>query len=189
VNQSGDIAAIAGMDSPERVLGSGRGDATALLLVWCLRRTATPLFFLGATVAGLNGDLARNLAARLDTPEEVVSALLSPLAGIALALMARVVSSMLGWLLAYPLTKRWSQTYDANEDLGAYRRWYDRWQVTGSYRSLRWTWSVRNAAVRRLGSLGQVLNAFNPFALVVSWVAFFVFATAYILGLFAPPGG
>lgn len=143
---------------PEAALRVSRHDATALLVLRVLRRSFLPLFALGLIGAWSTGDYSASGLSTLTNPEGWFRALLSPLAGFALAVLVRVGVGVLALLLALP------QVPGAGVGLGRrrWRAWVDRLQVAKAYRSLRWTWAVRDAAIRRLGARGRRLAFAEP---------------------------
>ncbi len=154
---------------PRDALQPGRFDATVLLLLWCLRKTSYPLLWIGIIGAMITGRFNENLVADLDTVGEILRAVLSPLVGIALALMVRVLVGILGFALAYPLSRSNTSTDYAHgrRTRNSIRLWQDRLHLTRAYRSLRWTWIVRAEAVTRLGDTGRRLALCDP---VLRWL-------------------
>lgn len=160
--------------APAAALRPGRFDPTALWLVWCLRRSFLPLLWSGLIGAAVVGQLEQASAEQLQTPGALIDALLSPLAGVVLALGARVGASALALALAYPLARR-AAPLDERRLVGALRvaLWADRLYLTRAFRQLRWTTPVRDLAARRLGDTGRrlrradlVLRVANPVLLV-----------------------
>ena len=155
---------------PDAALRGSPQDAAALLVLRALRRSFIPLFALGLIGAWSTGDYSASGFAALSSPEEWFSALLSPLAGFALAVLVRVGVSGLALLLALP------QVPGSGVGLGRrrWRAWVDRLQVAKAYRSLRWTWAVRAAAIDRLGTRGRRLAVAEPLTRVVGVVLLLV---------------
>ena len=155
---------------PESALRPSPHDATALLVLRALRRSFIPLFALGLIGAWSTGDYTAAGFEALTSPEEWFSALLSPLAGFALAVLVRVGVSGLALLLALP------QVPGAGVGLGRrrWRAWVDRLQVAKAYRTLRWTWAVRAAAIERLGPRGRRLAVAEPLTRVAGVVLLLV---------------
>ena len=156
----------------DAMLRDGQFDATALLLLWCMRKAFLPLLWIGLTVAVLTkrddaslGDALEAEIEGLDSASEFWAALLSPFSGVLIALALRVVVGLFGFALAYPIT-RWNRPsdYARRGKVGSYvRLWWDRVYLVRAYRSLRWSWAVRQAAADRLGRRGQILESCNPF--------------------------
>ena len=142
---------------PDDALLPGRFDPTALLTTWCLRRSFYPLVWIGIIGAVASGGARDADQFSYDTLGEAVGALLSPLAGLILALGIRLLVAGIGFVLAFRVV--WE--LDAvREPFGTGRaallpRLLDQVYVARAYRSLRWTEAVRRAAVARLGRIGQ----------------------------------
>lgn len=137
-------------------LGAGRADASALLVLSLMRKAFVPLFLLGSVSVVLTGDLGGDPLEGVDTPGEYVRALLSPLAGLILAIFVRLAVGVLGFALAYPLSHRSPLVVDAHPPgaSGMVGRWVDRMHLTRALRALRWTRAVRGAAADRVGRWG-----------------------------------
>lgn len=154
---------------PGDALRPGRFDATVLLLLWCLRKTFYPLLWIGIIGAIVTDRFNTSLLAKLDTGPEIFSAVLTPLVGIALAIMIRVLVGILSFALAYPLSRSNTSSDYAHgrRTHSSIRLWSDRLYLTRAYRSLRWTWIVRSEAVIRLGDTGRRLALCDP---VLRWL-------------------
>lgn len=161
---------------PSVALRSGLFDPAALLLLWCLRRMFFPLLWLGmilVTTGGRSDDIteAGGLAEYMTSFEsagEFFGVLLSPLVGLIVAFGLRIAVASLALALAYPLT-RWNDPSDyahGRRQRSRIRLWWDRWYLTRAYRSLRWTWAVRQVAAVRLGETGRLLTSCDP---VLRW--------------------
>lgn len=148
--------------SPEAALLPGHRDPLALLVVWYVRKSSYWMLWLGiiaAMVAGQSGAIDLGF----HSPESVLSRLVSPLAGVILAVILRVTAGLAGLALAYPLAR-------AREAHLAPRRYrgrtigtaFDRLHTARAYRSLRWTHHVRQVAIRRLGTTGRRLSRLDP---------------------------
>ena len=175
---------------PNAVLRDGEFDAGALLLLWCVRKAFFPLLWIGLTVALLTtqdvaqlGDEIQERIENIDTPGEFLSALVSPFAGVLIALVVRLVVGALAFALAYPLA-RWNQSsdYARRGRPGSYLRlWWDRVYMTRSFRALRWSWVVRQEAADRLGRRGEILELCNPILTWANALLFAVFVAAIIV--------
>lgn len=163
--------------SPSDALRPGRADAAAVLGTWFLRRSSTPLLVGGAAVATTVLG-SQEPPDELGSVAEALGLLLSPWAGVALAVLVRVASGWLAWLVALPLTV----AAGPEDDEGArVARWWraqtDRLRLVRAYRALRWTWPVRELAAQRLGSDGRRLRRLDlamtslTVAIVLAWVA------------------
>jgi hypothetical protein len=139
------------------VLRPGRFDPCALLVLWCLRRAWWALLIGGLWFAWRQGRLDEQTVAELDDPAELARALLSPLAGVVLALAARAVAAVGSWWAALPLAGH-ALGAQPGKDARWWRGWGDRIHLAGALRSLRWTSGVRQAAAARLGRSGRVLT-------------------------------
>ncbi len=147
---------------PEAALRPGRADPLALITIWFVRKSFYWLFFLGM--------ISLTLARRLDdttidwsSPSSLWRELLSPLAGVILALVCRFAASQIGLALTYPLAKRHGQDLEPRTSFGSsIGVFFDRLNVMRAYRSLRWTHHVRQVALRRLGRLGDRLGRLDP---------------------------
>lgn len=146
---------------PSQALRSGDADARLVLLLWCLRKSFYPLLWLGLSIAVIAFDDVNALNRRfasLSNPSEVVASLLSPMAGVVFAFGVRIVVGVLALVSAYPLTKATTRAdYTAVSRTGGFfRLWWDRLYMARAYRSLRWTWAVRQFAAERLGRWGRI---------------------------------
>jgi hypothetical protein len=169
---AGRDPAIGGLD-PTLALRRGRFDPLALWLVWLLRRAFLPLLWIGM-IGAVIGDRFDELdPQRFQTVGELFGSLLSPPAGIVLAIAARAVAAALGWVLAYPLAH-------AGRPADSRRRfhvpqvavWVDRFHLTRALRAWRWTSAVRAAAAARLGDAGGRLWALDRGLLIANPVLF-----------------
>ena len=140
--------------------------ATIVLLLWCSRMAFLPLLWLGMPFATIYFAIARrdvleleSQALSLDTPGEFVGALLSPHSIEAIAFIVRIAVGLLALVAAYPLSRS-TEPHD-HQDVRTMTRhirmWRDRLDLSRAFRSLRWMWIVRNAAVQRLGRRGARL--------------------------------
>jgi hypothetical protein len=146
---------------PDVALGSGTLHAKTLLLLWCFRDTALPLLWIGLTVAfvSLQPDRITEQMQGLSGADGLLGGLLSPLALVALSVLVRLSVSVLGLAAAFPLSLSIEPgDYTRGGRLmGRIRLWRDRLHISRAYRSLRWTWAVRERAAERLGRLGTTL--------------------------------
>lgn len=170
-------------------------DATTILLLWCIRKAFFPLLWLGMSFATISFAIAgqdvlelESQATSLDTPSEYAGALLSPLALVAIAFIMRIAVGFLALAAAYPLSKSTKphDHQDVRRITQHVRVWRDRLYLSRAFRSLRWTWIVRNGAVPRLGRRGVRLAMCNP---VLRWagIALFVlFLIVFFIALGTP---
>lgn len=143
------------LSSAEAGLRAGRFDPTALLVVWCVRKAFYGVLWLGLAIAALTD--------HLDEVSSDVNTLLpdlrSPLSIVWLALALRLGAAGAGYALAYPLARQQQSSYTYRSGILRYVDLaLDRWQLTRSLSSLRWTYPVRALAVARLGRTGKALS-------------------------------
>ena len=167
-------------------------DATIILLLWCIRKAFFPLLWLGLSFATISFAIAgqdvlelESQATSLDTPSEYAGALLSPLALVAIAFIMRIAVGFLALAAACPLSKSTKphDHQDVRRITQHVRVWRDRLYLSRAFRSLRWTWIVRNAAVQRLGRRGARLAMCNP---VLRWAGialFILFLVVFFIAL------
>ncbi|MGI9643414.1 MAG: hypothetical protein ACR2N9_11625 [Acidimicrobiia bacterium] len=172
---------------PDAVLLDGSFDGTALLLLWLARKSFFPVLWIGIgiavivtqDIANLSREVQREIES-LDSVGAVLAALASPFALILMALLLRLLVELLAFALAYPLT-RWNRPsdYARRGSSGSYLRlWWDRVYLTRSFRSLRWSWAVRQSAADRLGRKGQILETLSS---VLSWTSGILFAALVVV--------
>jgi hypothetical protein len=151
--------------APEAALGAGRRDPFALLTVWCARKSFFPVLWIGLAVAQLRDPLADvSFDLKTTSPDPR-----SPLSVVWLALVIRLGSAAVGYVLAYPIARRQQASYAYRTGIFRYVDLAtDRWQLTRSLSSFRSTYPVRAAAIARLGRLGRrfataaiVINVLN----------------------------
>lgn len=142
--------------TPEASLLRGRVDAVVVLTLWVLRRASWALLFAGFGIALWRGDVDEALG--LDTFEEALDAILSPLAPLALAVLFRLAVVFVAFGSAYPIGLREAREVPGHLDGDVFRRISTIWRITTAHRSRRWTWPVRHVAVDRAGSAGRVLD-------------------------------
>jgi hypothetical protein len=157
---------------PAQALRPGRFDATALWAVWCLRRAAVPLLWLGLVGATLGGQ-ADVSTEQFQSPREFLAALLSPAAGIAVAIAVRVLAGVGALVLAYPLAHA-ATAGDGRWSALRVRPWFDRYYLTRALRAWRWTSPVRELAAERLGASGRMWRRWSLALAVANPVAFVI---------------
>ena len=117
-------------------------------------------------------------------PSAVWAELLSPLAGLVLAVGVRFGSSLAALALAYPFARDHEQPLTPRTGIGgAIGRWLDRRNVAKAYRALRWTHHVRQEAAGRLGPSRRYVAKLDPLLDAVNVAAF----VAMIVVVFAIP--
>lgn len=176
------IAATDRRLAPDEFLRSGTSDPARLLTLWYLRKSAYWLAFTGSTIAHLTRRSDDAQVGLLD-PEGLWRELWSPLAGLALAVVVRLVTGLGGLVLAYPLAREYEAPLSARTGLRSFiGKWLDRRHLTSALRNLRWTHHVRQAALQRLGSTGERVGRLDPVLDVVN------IATAVVLGFVVVTG-
>jgi hypothetical protein len=163
-------------------LRRGVGDPLALLGAWFLRKSFYWMLAVGVGVGAiLTG--SNDVSIRVDSPGEAWSDLFSPLAGVIVAVLVRLGSSVAGLALAYPLAREYHAALEPRTGFATGpSRILDRLMVARAFRSLRWTHHVRQLALGRLGRAGRwlarvdpILDVINVAAWVVAIVAISVF--------------
>ncbi|MGJ7441858.1 hypothetical protein [Aquipuribacter sp. MA13-6] len=172
---------------PDDVMAPTRMDAVTILVLWGLRRAFYPLLLVGLAFAWIAGEVTPVALVRLENPLQLVAALATPLAGIAVALTVRLLVGLLALAAAFPRT-RWVSEEEAERDAaghrrGPVRRWVDRVYMTAAYRELRSTWTVRGRATSQLGRSGRWLTGLN----VLLWGVTAAAAVAFVWAVVATP--
>jgi hypothetical protein len=167
-------------------------DATMLLLLWCGRKASGPLLWLGLTVGTAfflfvqrdEQEFVERVV-ELQSSGDLVGALLSPFAIVAVAIGLRFLVALLAYAASYPLTRaRLPEDYSGRTSVSRHwRLWRDRRHMTSAFRALRWTWPVHDAAVERLGRRGHLLAMCIPILQISGIVLFVVFVTVVFAGL------
>ncbi len=148
---------------PEQALRPGRPDARNLLIVWYMRKSFFPLLLLG-TIGALTTKGTTEAQIDWTEPGKLLAELLSPIAGLILAVVVRFTSSQVALLLAYPLASAHEEPLAPRTSFGSgIGRWFDRLHVARAYRSLRWTHHVRQEALHRFGSTGERVGKLDGF--------------------------
>ena len=94
---------------PEAALRPGWGDPAALLGVWYVRKVSYGIIALGLLVGVAIGG-GEQLTVGADTADEFWAELRSPLAGVILGIVIRVLASFAALALAYPLARERERT-------------------------------------------------------------------------------
>lgn len=132
-------------------------DPRALLSVWCIRKSVFPLIWVGIASAAVADRLDDVDIRNFDTFTEALQALVSPLAGVIVALAMRLASSILGAVLAYRVAgsvEAIRRPFESGHARAA-RALIDRVYVARAFRSLRWTKAARQVASGRIGPSGR----------------------------------
>lgn len=146
----------------------GRFDAAALLILWLLRSAAPAVFIAGVIYAWLVSEDRFEAVPQMTTPGQAFRVLLSPFAGVALAIILRFAVGIAALILAYPLGRR-----ESGSSIGPqmwrrpFRVWTDRLHLVRAYRSLRWTSTIGDLAASRIGTWGKALSWSGPVLAVV----------------------
>ncbi len=145
----------------------GRIDAALVLTLRLVRRLWLPALVLGTAWLVATDDVDSVAVADLDTVGELLGALLSPLAGVALAIGVRLVAGALGLVVALPRARA-ELVADGERRTAILARAADLVFLTGALRSLRFTAAARDVAAGRLGAAGRVALAVDR---VETWLA------------------
>jgi hypothetical protein len=179
------VADDRGVPGPADVLRGGNVDASALLVLWLLRRSFWTLVGIGVIVlirsGGLDavGELETSAIASVAEAQEVIR---SPRALLILAPAARLASGWFALLLAFPLARRFQRQADRETRRTGWHpaAWSDRWHLVKALRDWRWTSSVRRLARQRLGRAGPPLLVLD-IALLISGVVMLPVALVSVL--------
>lgn len=158
---SGDIEQLA-----RHSVGPGVVDPLVVLVLRAVRRLWAPLLVFGVAWVVVAGELDAAADVSFDSIGDYLRALLSPFAGIVLAIGIRVLTTVLGSAAATPRAVAEHRHNDP-------RRWSvlrspgDVTSLVAAYRLLRFTTSARDVAVERLGAAGRVFLVVDR---VESWL-------------------
>jgi hypothetical protein len=133
----------------------GRIDAGVVLTLRAVRRLWVPALMLGLAWLIGTGDITTVRAEDLDSVGELLAAVLSPLAGLAIAFGVRILTGALGFLAAAPRARA-ELVADHERRAAIVARVSDLVFLTGALRSLRFTAAARDVAAGRLGAAGRV---------------------------------
>lgn len=151
----------------------GRFDATALLMLWLLRRSVPALLLAGLSYAWVVSETRFEALPQVTTPGQAVQLLLSPFALVAVAIILRFLAGLAALALAYPLSRRETGSSMVSDMLRRpFRVWSDRLHLVRAYRSLRWTSMVRTLAAARVGRWGRALSWSGPALLIADIILF-----------------
>jgi hypothetical protein len=159
---------------PEHAVRPGRTDARNLLIVWFVRKSFYGLIALGLLGAVISRRVD-DLGVDVTSWDSLTSELASPMVGLALGLLARFGSGVIGLWLAFPLVRAYEVGLSPRTGFGsAIGQWLDRLQLARAFRSLRWTHHVRQVALGRLGPSRAWVSRVDPvmdIANISLWVA------------------
>jgi hypothetical protein len=164
-------------------------DAKILAVLWAVRKAWMPLLWLGASIAVVYFIIINDPEAftkrfgEVVAPGEMLDALASPFPVVAIAVATRIGVAFAALGAAYPLTRvNTPDDYPQTNRLGRYfRMWWDRWQMSRAYRAQRWSWSVRNAVLDRMGAWGTLWQRWDLLMLVANILLFIVFFALLLL--------
>ena len=162
---------------PEAALRPGRGDPAALLCIWYVRKVSYGIIALGLLIGVAIGG-GDQLTVGATAGDEFWDELRSPLAGVILGIVIRVLASFAALALAYPLARERETHLPPRAYFGSSLTGIlDRLHAARAFRSLRWTHHVRQVALARLGGTGRRLARLDPILDVMN-VTLFVIAMA-----------
>jgi hypothetical protein len=151
---------------PAAALQPGRADAKRLLVIWFVRKSFYWIFFLGfawGTVTAAVRGQQNQFDVDWMSPNSVADGLLSPWAGLILALIIRFVTGWIALGLAFPLALAHEPNLSPRTNFGSgIGRFFDRLHVARAFRALRWTHHVRQIALKRLGPRGAWVGKLDP---------------------------
>lgn len=151
---------------PAAALQPGRADAKRLLGIWFVRKSFYWIFFLGlslGTITAAVRDQQNEFDVDWMSPNSVADGLLSPWAGLILALIIRFVAGWVALGLAFPLALAHEPNLSPRTNFGSgIGKFFDRLHVARAFRSLRWTHHVRQVALKRLGPRGAWVGKLDP---------------------------
>jgi hypothetical protein len=163
----------------------GRLDATVVLTLRAVRRLWLPSLVLGLAWLVVLGQADAVDVADLNSITELLAALLSPLAGLALAVAIRLVTGVLGTVAALP--RAWAELTAVHAARAvALRHLSDLVFLTGALRSLRLTAAARDVAASRYERWGRaalLVDRVETWLVPVSVVLFFVATALWPEGL------
>lgn len=135
-------------------VGPSAVDALIVLGIRAVRRLWAPVMVLRLLLLVLEGSPVDAQELALGSPREVLAALLSPFAGIVLAIGIRIVTLVLGTLAALPHAVAEQRATDPRS-WSVLRSPADVIGLTAAYRLARFTSAARDVAASRLGPFGR----------------------------------
>jgi hypothetical protein len=155
---------------PAAAIRPGRFDAAALLVLWVMRCAAPTVLIAGLIYARLVSERRFEAIPTVTTPSQALRVLLSPFAGVAVAVALRLLADVAALVLAYPLSKQVTGSAVGPDIRRPFVVWAERLHLIRAYRSLRWTSTVRTYAARRLGRWGRGFTVAGPVLLIADVV-------------------
>ncbi|MGS0684114.1 hypothetical protein ACVBEQ_02960 [Nakamurella sp. GG22] len=154
---------------PAKAVRSGTFDPLALLMLWALRCATITVVIAGLIYARVVTERF-DVVPEISTPAQALRVLLTPFAGLAIAVALRFAVDIGALALAYPFSRRATGSAVGPDLRRPFLVWADRLHLVRAYRSLRWTTSVRAHAADRLGRWGRVLKMAGPALLIADIV-------------------
>lgn len=130
-------------------LTGGKLNSRVLITLWYARISFVPLLILG--IIGIIFSDVDNVEINWTDVDEVLSKLLSPLAGLIAAFIVKFTVNFLGLLAAYPVVLAHEKEANVSYDY-FWTKWYDRYRLTKGLREIRWTTEVREEAMKDIKS-------------------------------------
>lgn len=127
------------------VLPDTKRDSVILMSLWYARKTFYTLLMIGLITASVTGSVM-NSGINWRDVNQIIDSLRSPFAGIALAIIVRVVVEVLATLAAYPTVWRRNREHTIVYS-SPFTRILDNYRAARGISKLRWTQGVRQKAV------------------------------------------
>ncbi|MEQ6899712.1 hypothetical protein [Nocardioides sp. YIM 152588] len=178
-------ATTAGSDGIPADLMLGPGGRYAGWALWLrLYRAGTlVLITFGVAVAVAVGRAADLEAEQLDSAEDLVGAVVSPLALFAVGLILRLLLGPVVLVLVLVAASRSGYDIQPGEDRRSRRaRAFDRFRLASAGRSLLWTSAVKDEAVAHLGGRGRRLAVAEVVLRILAVVGLVAIVPASVIG-------
>lgn len=151
-----DVAGDPRQLDPAILFRPGDVDPLGVLGLWYVCKLFVPTLWVGLIIA-IVADPNNSASITLETPEDTWNALLSPLAGIVIAIALRVGANLGALAFALPASAVFGARVDSKRSIGRrLGQLNDRFYIAGALRSLRWTDEARAYAVSSMGARGAV---------------------------------
>jgi hypothetical protein len=152
-----------------------------------VRKASFPVLWAGLATAIL-AHRSVTIGPSIDDAGAIPGELLSPLAGVVIAVLMRAGAGVAALALAYPLAGPRERALPARDYRGArLGELIDRIHVARALRSLRWTHHVRQRALARLGPRGRAVGRLDP-VLDVAGIALFLLLVVVAVAASATAG-